>query len=73
MQERTYTRLPGDRVVVCTEAKPFDANGERLPGIVLRMFSNGRILVDVGTGKRNKHGDLDRDARVFDPEKVACP
>ncbi len=54
--------------VICTAAK-----GERLAGVVLHVFANGRLLVDVGTGKRNRHGDPDRDVRVFDAELVQRP
>ena len=61
MTSATRTFAPGDRVTCY-------ADGKRLSGVVLHVFRNGRVLVDVGTGKSNKHGDPDRDARVF--EKV---
>jgi len=54
----------GDRVVCIAAA------GERLPGVVLHVFRDGRLLVDVGTGKRNKQGEPDRDVRAFDAEMV---
>lgn len=60
----TRTIEHGD-LVVCTAAK-----GERLVGVVLQVFLDGHILVDVGTGKRNRRGYPDRDVRAFAAGKV---
>ena len=60
---RSFER--GDRVI-CT-----NNYGGRWHGSVLRVFRNGRVLADVGTGKRLRPGGrIDRDVRAFDADKV---
>lgn len=41
-------------------------------GVVMRVFSNGRVLVDVGTGKINHHGEPNRDAKAFEAKQVTA-
>ena len=60
----TRTFAHGD-LVVCTDIK-----GGRWNGTVLRVFADGSILVDAGTGKRNRRGYPDRDVRAFDAKQV---
>jgi len=61
MMSTARTFAPGDRVI-CT-----DAEGKRLAGVVLHVFRNGSVLVDVG---RRGTREWLPDARMFDAGKV---
>jgi len=62
----TRTFALGDRVV-CIIDEPFNAAGRHLAGVVLCIFRNGRVLVEVGKPGSKR---FDHDARMFDADKV---